>query len=308
MSKKMKYGGIIPALYACYGRDDEVSEERTRSFMRHLLKKGIDGIYVGGSSGECIYQSVEERKKTIQCVMEEAGGQIPVIVHVACNNTKDSRSLAAYAQEAGADAIAAIPPIYFKLPEHAVAAYWNSISDAAPDTDFIIYNIPQLAGTALTQSLLRTMLQNKRVIGVKNSSMPVQDIQVQKMIGGDDFIVFNGVDEQFISGRVIGADGGIGGTYAVMPELFLTMDRLIQDGDLRTALKIQMDIDHIIDMMCGCHGNLYAVMKEILRRREDMDIGGVREPLPQIIKQDTEMIDRCVTAIEEALSRYCRED
>ena len=71
------------------------------------------------------------------------------------------------------------------------------------------------------------MLQNKRVIGVKNSSMPVQDIQVQKMIGGDDFIVFNGVDEQFISGRVIGADGGIGGTYAVMPELFLTMDRLI---------------------------------------------------------------------------------
>ena len=73
-------------------------------------------------------------------------------------------------------------------------------------------------------------------------------------------------------------------------------------------MKIQIDIDYIIDMMCGCHGNLYAVMKEILRRREDMDIGGVREPLPQIIKQDTEMIDRCVTAIEEALSRYCRED
>lgn len=44
------------------------------------------------------------------------------------------------------DAIAAIPPIYFHLPDHAVAKYWNDISDAAPDTDFIIYNIPQLAG------------------------------------------------------------------------------------------------------------------------------------------------------------------
>lgn len=306
MRKNIKYGGIIPALYACYGRDGEVCEERTRSFMRHLLQKGIDGIYVGGSSGECIYQSVEERKRTIRCVLEEVAGRIPVIVHVACNNTKDSCSLAAYAQEAGADAIAAIPPIYFKLPEHAVAAYWNSISDAAPDTDFIIYNIPQLAGTALTQSLLRTMLRNERVIGVKNSSMPVQDIQMQKMIGGDDFIVFNGVDEQFISGRVMGADGGIGGTYAVMPELFLRMDKLIQDKDPGTALKIQMEIDNIIYMMCGCQGNLYAVMKEILRRREGMDIGGVREPLPQITEQDTEKIDGCVTAIEEALSRYCR--
>lgn len=308
MKENIRYGGIIPALYACYGRDGEVSEERTRVFIRHLIQRGIDGIYVGGSSGECIYQSVEERKRTIRCVMEEAAGRIPVIVHVACNNTKDSCCLAAYAQEAGADAIAAIPPIYFKLPEHAVAAYWNSISEAAPDMDFIIYNIPQLAGTALTQSLLRTMLQNEKVIGVKNSSMPVQDIQMQKMIGGDDFIVFNGVDEQFISGRVMGADGGIGGTYAVMPELFLRMDRLVQGGDLRTALEIQMDVGRIIDMMCSCQGNLYAVMKEILRRREGIDIGGVREPLTQITEQDTEKIGCCVTALEKAISKYCRKD
>lgn len=304
--KYKKYEGIIPALYACYDRDGEVSEERTKRFVRHLMGKGIHGIYVGGSSGECIYQSVQERKKTIEWVMEETAGQIPVIVHVACNNTKDSCSLAAFAQDAGADAIASIPPIYFKLPEHAIAAYWNAISDAAPDTDFIIYNIPQLAGTALTQSLLRTMLRNKRVVGVKNSSMAVQDIQIQKMIGGSDFIVFNGVDEQFISGCVMGADGGIGGTYGVMPELFLKMNTLLKEGDLQKALEIQMEVDGIIYGMCDCHGNLYAVMKEILRRREGVEIGGVREPLPQIIGQDTEKIDRCVRAIEETLSRYCR--
>ncbi len=304
--KYKKYEGIIPALYACYDRDGEVSEERTKRFVRHLMGKGIHGIYVGGSSGECIYQSVEERKKTIEWVMEETAGRIPVIVHVACNNTKDSCSLAAFAQDAGADAIASIPPIYFKLPEHAIAAYWNAISDAAPDTDFIIYNIPQLAGTALTQSLLRTMLRNKRVVGVKNSSMAVQDIQIQKMIGGSDFVVFNGVDEQFISGCVMGADGGIGGTYGVMPELFLKMNALLKEGDLRKALEMQMEVDGIIYGMCDCHGNLYAVMKEILRRREGVEIGCVREPLPQIIGQDTEKIDRCVRAIEEALSRYCR--
>ena len=130
-----------------------------------------------------------------------------IIAHVACNNTEDSRELAAHAESLGVDAIASIPPIYFHLPEHAIAKYWNDISDAAPNTDFIIYNIPQLAGTSLTLSLLREMKKNPRVIGVKNSSMPVQDIQLFRDEG---VIVFNGPDEQLISGLAMGAVGGIG--------------------------------------------------------------------------------------------------
>ncbi|WP_444810891.1 dihydrodipicolinate synthase family protein, partial [Streptococcus canis] len=86
--------------------------------------------------------------------------RLTVINHVACNNTKDSIELAKHSEKVGVDAIAAIPPIYFKLPEYSIAAYWNAMSDAAPNTDFIIYNIPQLAGVALTDSLYATMRQN----------------------------------------------------------------------------------------------------------------------------------------------------
>lgn len=100
--------------------------------------------------------------------------------------------LAAHAESLGVDAIAAIPPIYFHLPEHAIARYWNDISSAAPNTDFVIYNIPQLAGVALTISLFREMRKNPKVAAVKNSSMPVQDIQMFKMEGGEGFVVFNG--------------------------------------------------------------------------------------------------------------------
>ena len=79
------------------------------------------------------------------------------------------------------------------------------------------------------------MLKNPNVIGVKNSSMPVQDIQMFKDVKGDDSVVFNGPDEQFISGRLIGADGGIGGTYAVMPELFLAADAALKAGNIARA-------------------------------------------------------------------------
>ena len=105
--------------------------------------------------------------------------------------------LARHAESLGVDAIATIPPIYFRLPEYSVAKYWNDISAAAPNTDYVIYNIPQLAGVALTPSLYTEMLKNPRVIGVKNSSMPVQDIQTFVSLGGEDHIVFNGPDEQF---------------------------------------------------------------------------------------------------------------
>ncbi|MEG0395498.1 MAG: dihydrodipicolinate synthase family protein, partial [Oscillospiraceae bacterium] len=269
--------------------------------VRFLIEKGVKGVYVCGSSGECIYQSVEERKTTLENVMKIAKGKITVIAHVACNNTKDSIELAKHAESLGVDAIAAIPPIYFHLPEHAIAAYWNDISAAAPNTDFVIYNIPQLAGVALTMPLFAEMLKNPRVAAVKNSSMPVQDIQMFKAEGGEGFTVFNGPDEQLVSGLAMGADGGIGGTYAVMPELFIKILEYFRDGNLEKARKVQYDVDEIISVMCGCHGNLYAVMKEILRIREDINVGGVRAPLSNIIPADMPVIEKAAKLIDAAI-------
>lgn len=139
-----KYQGIIPAFYACYDENGEVDEGRVEQLTDYMVKKGVKGLYVGGSSGECIYQSVADRKRTLERVVDVSGGKLTIIAHVACNNTAESRELAVHAQSLGVDAIAAIPPIYFHLPEYAIAQYWNDISDAAPDTDFIIYNIPPL--------------------------------------------------------------------------------------------------------------------------------------------------------------------
>ena len=282
-----------------------MSAERTRRLARHLVSKGVKGLYVGGSSGECIYQEKEERMAILEAVMAEVKGECTIIAHVACNNTNESRQLAAHAESLGVDAIASIPPIYFHLPDHAIAAYWNAISAAAPNTDFIIYNIPQLAGVALSVSLLREMRKNPRVIGVKNSSMPTQDIQLFKVECGDTGVVFNGPDEQFVAGRAIGADGGIGGTYAVMPELFLKMDELIRAGRSAEACKIQYAANEIIYALCACHGNLYAVMKKVMELREGLLLGSVRAPLAPIIPEDMPQIEKCAGMIDEAIKRYC---
>ena len=304
-----KYQGVIPAFYACYDEKGEVSGKAVRELTEYFIKKGVKGIYVGGSSGECIYQSVSERKLVLENVMDVARGKLTVIAHVACNSTRDSQELARHAEKLGVDAIASIPPIYFHLPDYAIAGYWNDISAAAPNTDFIIYNIPQLAGVALTMPLLREMLKNPRVIGVKNSSMPVQDIQMfmnEGAQGGRPFVVFNGSDEQLISGLMMGTDGGIGGTYGVMPELFLKLYELFNAGKLHEVRELQYAVDNIIYVLCATKGNMYASIKEVLRRREGLDIGGVRAPLVDLVPEDGEKIDTAVRMIDDAMARWVK--
>lgn len=297
-----KYHGIIPAFYACYDQEGNINPDAIKEYVEYLIGKGVSGLYVGGSSGECIYQSVEERKSVLEHVMHCVNGRIIVIAHIACNNTADSCELAAHAESLGVDAIAAIPPIYFHLPDHAIADYWNEISRSAPNTDFIIYNIPQLAGVALTQNCLKEMLKNPRVIGVKNSSMATMDIQIFKSIGGEDFVVFNGPDEQLVSGLAIGANGGIGGTYGVMPEAYIKMKELYDAGQMKCAADLQDRINHIIYEMCSCKGNLYAVMKEIIRLREGIRLGGVRKPLPNLTQDDMAKVQQCATLIDELIN------
>ena len=303
-----KYRGVIPAFYACYDGDGAVSRDAARRLTRYFVEQGVKGVYVGGSSGECIYQSVEDRKKTLEAVMEEGAGRLTVIAHVACNNTKDSQELAAHAAKLGVDAIAALPPIYSKLPEYSVAGYWNDISAAAPDTDFILYNIPQLAGTALTMSLLKTMLLNPQVAGVKNSSMPVQDIQMFKaeaMGTRDDFIVFNGPDEQLVSGLAMGADAGIGGTYGAMPELAGRIYTLAMEGRYKEAKAIQYDVNEIIYKLCSGRGNMYGMIKEVLRISRGIDIGGIRKPLTDLDDRDRAIAGEAAAMIEAAKEKYC---
>ena len=224
------------------------------------------------------------------------------IAHVACNNTADSRELAAHAESLGVDAVAAIPPIYFKLPPKAIAKYWNDISDAAPNTDFVIYNIPQLAGVALTVPLLQEMLKNPRVIGVKNSSMPVQDIQMWKDEGA---LVFNGPDEQLLSGLATGAAGGIGGTYAAMPELYLEIARCFQAGQLEKGREVQNECCRIIYKMCSAQGNMYAVIKEIIRLQGGPNVGGVRAPLLNLAEGDGAVTAQAAQMIADAIAKYC---
>ena len=103
----------------------------------------------------------------------------------------------------------------------------------------------------------------------------------------------------------MGATGGIGGTYGVMPGLYVKLFNLVKEGDLATALEIQNECCRIIYKMCSAHGNMYAVIKEILRKMRGVDCGSVRAPLAELIEADMPIVDECVAMIRAAEAKYC---
>ena len=143
------------------------------------------------------------------------------------------------------------------------------------------------------------MKKNARLAGVKNSSPSAQDIQQFRDAGGADFVVFNGPDEQLLSGLAAGATGGIGGTYGVMPELYLLIWNLFSKGEMERARKAQNEACRIIYTLLSAKGNIYAVMKAILEKR-GMPIGGARKPLPKIAPEDEILVERCLEMIRTA--------
>ena len=277
MAVPAKFAGVFPAFYACYDDNGEISRERTARLAEFYLELGIPGLYVTGSSGECVFHTVEERKATLEAVMETVGGKMTIIAHIAAPSTRDSIELARHAESLGVDAIAMVPGFYYGLSVPVVRKYWMDVLEATEKVPMFIYNIPGTTnGFNLPTDLFKEMLATGRVAGVKNSSDSVQDILRFRQAGGEDVAIFNGPDEQYLAGRMMGASGGIGGTYGYTPELYMKLEKLIQANEIEKACALQQEITRLIYQMLGT-GSLYAGAKEVLRLR-GIEIGDVRAP------------------------------
>lgn len=293
-----KFKGVFVALNAIFDENDCVDLETTKKLVKIYREKGVKGVYVCGSTGEGFLLSTEERMQVAEAVKQAAGEDFTVIVHVGCAGSKESIRLAKHAEKIGVDAISAVPSVYYHLPPKSVEMHWNAIIDST-DLPFIIYNIPQLTSFHLPYDLFERMAKNPKVIGIKNSEEPVFNMERFRTIAGDNFIIFNGSDEQFLGGRLMGADAGIGGTYGTMPELFVALDKYICDGEIEKAKTLQYKINDIIFDLLSCD-SLYGAAKQVISVRFNVNAGQPRCPFLPV--ERNEKIYAIADKIEKAVA------
>lgn len=291
-----KFKGVFVALNTIYDKNDEINVDAIKELVRIYKSKGVKGVYVCGSTGEGFLLSTEERMKVAEAVMDVAGDDFTVIVHVGCAGTKESIRLAKHAEKIGVDAVSAVPSVYYHLSPASVEKHWTGIIDST-DLPFIIYNIPQLTSFNLPLDLFERMAKNPKVIGIKNSEEPVYNMERYRTVAGDDFIIFNGSDEQYLGGRLMGANAGIGGTYGTMPELFVKLDELINQNKIEQAKLLQYKINDVIFDLISLP-SLYGAAKNVISRRFGIDAGVPRSPFLPVEN------DEKISAIVEKIENY----
>ncbi|WP_308567691.1 dihydrodipicolinate synthase family protein [uncultured Eubacterium sp.] len=297
-----KFKGVFVALNTIYDKDDNINTEEIKKLVKVYKSKGVSGVYVCGSTGEGFLLSTEERMQVVEAVKEAAGDDFTVIVHVGCAGTKESIKLAKHAEAVGVDAVSAVPSVYYRLSPKCVEKHWQGIIDST-ELPFIIYNIPQLTGFNLPLDLFKKMAENPKVIGIKNSEEPVYNMERYRTVAGDDFIIFNGSDEQFLGGRLMGANAGIGGTYGTMPELFVALDKLINEDKIQQAKKLQYKINDVIFDLLSLE-SLYGAAKQVISRRFGVDAGVPRSPFLEVeysqkVQDIVDKIERYVSELGE---------
>ena len=239
--------GIFPALITPFDADDKISGPVLRQVVRLGLKQGVNGFYVGGSTAEFFSLTIGERKNILETVTDELQAQASVIAHIGCISTSQAIELAKHAQACGADAVSSVVPFYFPFNFEEIKGYYMDILDSCP-LPMVIYNIPGLSGVELRTEQIGELISDRRIIGIKHTSKDYFVLERLKNFR-DDLLIYNGIDEMFLAGLSMGADGGIGSTYNIMAERFVRIREFYRANDMASALSEQKKVNNIIQAL-----------------------------------------------------------
>ena len=275
------FKGVIPAVLTVFDKEENIDEVGMRQLVSFLIDKGVNGLYLTGSTGEGFTMTSDERKKVVEIVMDETAGRVPVVVHVGAIGTKTSIDLAKHAESVGADGISSVPPFYWKFNENQIIKYYEDIANSC-SIPMIVYNVP-LVGL-LGMNAIKRLAKIENVKGIKYTALSQYEITQIKDEVGQDFLVYSGADEMAMSGLIAGADGIVGSFYNIMPELFINIYNAVQNKNLDEAQRLQKQAVEVI-MYALQLPSFYAGMKVILRWM-GVNAGYCRRPFENLTEED----------------------
>ena len=287
MPSSGKLTGIFtPNLVPLDARGD-INEAELRRYIDWLIDRGVHGIYPNGSTGEFTRYTVEERRRIIKIVCEQAAGRVPVLAGAAEANVKETIAACELYHDYGARAVAIVSPFYYKLSPESVYAYFAEVARNSP-IDVTLYNIPMFASPIDVPTLKRLAGEFEKIIGIKDSTGDVafmcRMMNAVKPIR-PDFSFLTGWDVVLLPMLVMGVDGGTNATSGIVPELMRKLWDLIQANQIDDARELQLRILELFDTML-----FSADFPEGFRAAVELrgfNFGRSRQPLSQ-----TQSIDR----------------
>jgi 4-hydroxy-tetrahydrodipicolinate synthase len=268
--------GIIPPIVTPFTPAGEIDEPAFRGVVRFMLKKGVHGVCVGGSSGEGHTYTAEEFKRLMEITVEEVNGRIPVVAGIIVNSTRDAIARAQSIEHLKIDALQVTPVHYvFKPDEEATYRHFKALTEATK-IPVIIYNV--VPWNYLSPALLVRIMQDMPgVIGVKQSAgdMKLTADLLNNLPAGKK--VYCAVDALLYCGFALGAQGTIAAQPAAIPGVCVNLWNTVQAGDHKKALEIHRAMLRFWNAISA--DNLPANIKTSLAL-QGVETGVPRMPMP----------------------------
>jgi N-acetylneuraminate lyase len=268
--------GILPATFTPLDERGNVDRLAIERMIRQLFDRGVHGVYVCGSTGEGILLSFEERQAVVAASVDAAAGRGAVMVHIGALATADAVRLADQAERAGADAISALPPFPFGRTSPAIVAHYRAIAEAC-SLPLYLYNFPSLVGVTLTADDLGPLLELPSVRGMKFSDYNLFE-EFRAIRLRRDFEILHGSDETLLYGLLMGAVGGIGGTYSFAPDVFAAIYNAFRAGEWERANRLQLQISDFISRFLRLAAGNFIGLGKAAMQLLGSDCGPPRSP------------------------------
>ena len=288
--------GLTSAVFTPMHEDGAVDPGRIGALVEFLIQEGVSSLFVAGSTGEGLSLTSKERRLVTEAFVEAAAGRVPVVIHVGHNCLEEASALARHAQNAGASAISAIAPFYFKpdSPETLVRCLAR-ITAAAPELPFYYYHIPAMTGADvdLPELIRRCTNHLLTMVGIKYSDPRLHSYSAaQSTTAAESLDFVFGVDEMLLSAWAAGMRGAVGTTYNFAAPLYQRIISCFIQGDLDRARTLQSRAATMIDVIlrtCGRTG-FKALMGVI-----GVDCGPCRlpqvSPAPRAVRRMTHELE-----------------
>jgi N-acetylneuraminate lyase len=283
-----KIHGLVAAAHTPFRPDGSLNLAAVEKQAGHLRASGVGAAFIAGTTGESHSLTVEERLALARRWSEVARGSgLRLVVHVGANCLADARTLAAQAQQLGADAVAALAPSYFKPRSvDALAACCAEVAAAAPELPFYFYDIPSMTGVSLSMPDFLAVAAERvpSLAGLKFTNPDLMAYQRCLNANQGRFDVLWGLDEYLLAALALGAAGAVGSTYNFAAPIYQRMMTALGRGALAAARAEQYRSVRLIDLLAGV--GFIPAAKAVMAML-GVDVGPARLPLSNLTEEQT---------------------
>ena len=231
--------GSIVALVTPFNQDGSTDFVRLRELVDWHIENKTDALLVLGTTGETASTSLEEDIKTLDCVLTQAAGRVPVIAGSGSNSSEMQKHKSVIYSEMGAAALLCISPYYVKTNEEGMYRHFMMSADAA-SAPIILYNVPGRTGCKISPEVVRRLSVHPNVMGIKEASGDMSYAMKVARYLSDDFVMYSGNDDITVPLLSVGASGVISVWANIMPSEVHNMVMGYLEGREEQARRTQL--------------------------------------------------------------------